>query len=543
MAAGSEQLPPPWIAKGVVVNVRDALNGKLHVATIKSDPYIKDDVYMVKIKWFSCHTETVECSRCISPLAADDSSNEPHRTRHRSKRRPPVIVTTSGTDGTATGTLTSSSTTTSEDTDDTLLPMQEVEMPESLSTTTLDGMDVDNGSIGDALSDQGDNNEEQEQSENSTHTEQMPAVGDSNEVGVDESQGDEEELLDSNKSSFSWIHERTMMRVLGGNKEYYFAEALSEPYHNGESLVVNIKWKDALYKQFVDCRVCLPVDFSTDKDEPRFKRRRHAVTKKGQAIDTKEIVPQDEHAKSTKVKKRDGPSFTRRKLNQESNMHGEGRAFLNEDNEAVLSDFSERELVKRSLLAGLPGSYSPEQIDSALDAVGAPFGQNEIMAYLRSIVPKTTTVWWKEPKHFRVEIGMAIRRIHQDNKKPVFGTVVEKVQEKVENNELELVQVWKVVYPDGDCEELEEKQLRRYRYPAPIRPPCLGRDLHCLELFGGTSACGFFLSVFYCLKLKLTLCPIWIVLQGRVWCQNSFGNTNGRSNRLTAIRIQTQPTL
>lgn len=62
---------------------------------------------------------------------------------------------------------------------------------------------------------------------------------------------------------------------------------------------------------------------------------------------------------------------------------------------------------------------------------------------------------------------------------------VEMVDEEVENEAGEVVPHWKVTYPDDDCEEMDESQIRRYRYPQPCIPPALGRQYQCLELFGG----------------------------------------------------------
>jgi len=40
--------------------------------------------------------------------------------------------------------------------------------------------------------------------------------------------------------------------------------------------------------------------------------------------------------------------------------------------------------------------------------------------------------------------------------------------------------------PDGDHEEMEENEFGRYPYPNPALPYCLGRELQCVKLFGGT---------------------------------------------------------
>ena len=60
-----------------------------------------------------------------------------------------------------------------------------------------------------------------------------------------------------------------------------------------------------------------------------------------------------------------------------------------------------------------------------------------------------------------------------------------KVDELVLNKDLKLVQVWEVDYGDGDNEELEEKELRRYRFPHPILPIPLGASFNvsnCTEV-------------------------------------------------------------
>lgn len=384
--------PPLWIVEGVVAYVKDAKNGRLHVATIKSDPFIENGKYCVKIKWDSGRgLVSVDCSLCDSPLVDDYSV--------KSNATPRSSV---------------------------------VESSAMMNQTQRVARN---------------NYRENDASDDISETAEAP-------------------------SPALWIRKGDVIMALGGKKETYSAKVLSDPYRDGSSCKVCIKWIDARYTQVVDCRDCLPLELVVNGDDeegaPRAKRFRRTNKTEGNA-----------HAIPTHTKKSIATY-------DDSNENGEDRAFLNAvtrtDDVCVMS---ERELVKKSLVAGLPGNHSPEIIEKALDFVGPPYGQNDIMEYLNSAVPMTNAVWWEEPNHFSVEIGMTVRRIHEANKKPAFGTVMEKVKDKVENAEQELVQVWRVSYPDGDSEELEEWQLRLYRYPGPILPPCLGRKFNCLELFAG----------------------------------------------------------
>jgi hypothetical protein len=65
------------------------------------------------------------------------------------------------------------------------------------------------------------------------------------------------------------------------------------------------------------------------------------------------------------------------------------------------------------------------------------------------------------------------------------------------NNEGKAVWVWRVEYPeDEDMEDMEEKELLKYKYPRRVSPPCLGRSLQMLELFSGT----YDVPIFHCLE-------------------------------------------
>jgi hypothetical protein len=484
------------------------------------------------IKWLSSgKEEQVECSRCISSLV-DLTEDEPTNPPTRQLQSSPSIVKTEQTTvevtPTRTDTASESDESTSDDDDDEesdeeesdddgddddILVCSKEEMPVeeeiapppfqrivSVSTTTSEGV----ASVDTTLVMDGDEESDGNKASNLA----------SSESNSEEDNQDFEAKTENTEESStppSWIRKGLVMDVVSGNKdEPYKATALSDPFHNGTSFVVRIKWAVQCTKQVVDCSKCRQsIDLTTEGgDGPRKKRQRRAAAATATALFNTERIHPDTHGQK-RVKSLERKALAAR----EADANGMGRAFAlsaysihsfsvgsNENEQLLLSDDddgekkkpavdaleNERELLRRSLSESMPSKkYSPELMETSLDAVGAPYSANAVMVNMRLGEEKTNAPWWDPPKNFKVEIGMKVRKIFESNKKPMIGTVVSKVDELVENKDLELVEAWMVDYGDDDPEELEEKELRRYRYPHPILPDSLGREFQCLELFGG----------------------------------------------------------
>jgi len=332
-------------------------------------------------------------------------------------------------------------------------------------------------------------------------SESREAHDDDYDIGGAEVQ-ENEETTESISDPPSWIRKDIEMKVLCGDKPFE-ARALSDPFRKGSSFVVRVRWLYAAYNENVDCSRCRKcAEPMEDGDGSRKKRHYRVKAKEDVRYKKVKIHP---HSRSRRAK--NGVVCVEH-LDRESNMNGEGRAFAaatsdntsysvvsdgpeqllggDETSEKELPSVDRRDELKRSLLASLPQTcWSPALIDAALDMVGPPYSQNAVVAYIESMGKSSNVAYWDEPKNFTVEIGMKVRCIFQANRKPMIGTVVEKVDELVLNDSLELVQVWKVDFGGGFRVEMEEEELRWYRYPQPILPPCLGRQFQCLELFGG----------------------------------------------------------
>lgn len=121
-------------------------------------------------------------------------------------------------------------------------------------------------------------------------------------------------------------------------------------------------------------------------------------------------------------------------------------------------------------------SYSTKEVEAALHEIGPPYTKLQTAAL--EIQRKRS----KQNSLFDVEIGMVIRRPFLG--KEYEGVVLYKVEEETRKNGV-VVDVWHVVYSDGDQEDLDYDELLRFRCPRPEMPECLGRPMQGLELFCG----------------------------------------------------------
>ena len=250
MMANALPPPPLWIVKDVVAYVKDANNGRLHVATIKSNPFIENGMYRVKIKWDSGRDiVSVDCSLCDSPLV-DESSFQDHCTRHRLTRRPSVVKSHASLAFTPSNSTIVNQTQSdagndykeNDAEDDILDETAETESPghSKVSVDVDQNSDEETGSMNDNGRTIDDPNENEGVMEDG---QDYPSLG-----------------VDDSPDDVLWIHKGDVIFALGGKKEYYSAKVVSDPYREGASYKVCIKWMDARYKQVVDCRDCLPLE-------------------------------------------------------------------------------------------------------------------------------------------------------------------------------------------------------------------------------------------------------------------------------------------
>lgn len=127
-------------------------------------------------------------------------------------------------------------------------------------------------------------------------------------------------------------------------------------------------------------------------------------------------------------------------------------------------------------------SFSNEEVDHALEQIGPPYTmlQTAVMAMQRRQNEGKTK---EQLELFDVEIGMTVKKPFHG--KLFEGVVLYEVQELVIKHG-EYVKVWKVVYEDGDQEELEFDELLRHRWPPLEVSQCRGRAMQALELFCGS---------------------------------------------------------
>jgi hypothetical protein len=159
--------------------------------------------------------------------------------------------------------------------------------------------------------------------------------------------------------------------------------------------------------------------------------------------------------------------------------------------------------------------HGQDEVEEALHAVGAPWGVQAACNHIQKMKKKRRT----DPG--QVKLGMKVRKVCAERIRldlfvlhvhinicssspflsgcPVvvqlfsgayYNGVVSRDAEWMDDKR---VWSWKVIYEDGDEEDMEFHELHEYSEDRPTRalPPCLGRKLNCLELFSGKSFCRY----------------------------------------------------
>jgi len=144
-----------------------------------------------------------------------------------------------------------------------------------------------------------------------------------------------------------------------------------------------------------------------------------------------------------------------------------------------------REKAKRYLQM-MPGKFPPGTLDAALDAVGRPWGLQNVVERLQKILAekeKRKLLEKEDPdsqsdepletertdeESFCVTIGMEIRKTFENIL--YAGNVKYEVKDEVVRDG-KAVKVWRVQYTDGDGEDLEKHELYLYRFPKPESEP------------------------------------------------------------------------
>lgn len=145
--------------------------------------------------------------------------------------------------------------------------------------------------------------------------------------------------------------------------------------------------------------------------------------------------------------------------------------------------------------------YSPKEVEAALHAIGPPYTNLQTAALQIQRQRRLN----QNSSVFEVEIGMTFRKPFDGTE--YEGVVLSKVNEKVKKGDGRAVNVWKVVYSDGDEEELDYDELLRFRYPRPEVASCLGRPMQGLELFCGEYYVAHLsMIVAFVIDFEITLC-------------------------------------
>ena len=160
----------------------------------------------------------------------------------------------------------------------------------------------------------------------------------------------------------------------------------------------------------------------------------------------------------------------------------------NDDAEAAAEMY---ERAKAALLA-LP-SMTEDEVLTALDMVGPPYGMQEVTASVHGIRDDDKKNYATFPAArdlFRPEIGLRVRKLFDG--RSWYGRVTKDAEMLEEPSEIKgvparEVQMWEVTYDDdGDVEDMTWEELYRNRADRPIRSAsCRGRVLQSLELFSG----------------------------------------------------------
>jgi hypothetical protein len=127
------------------------------------------------------------------------------------------------------------------------------------------------------------------------------------------------------------------------------------------------------------------------------------------------------------------------------------------------------------------GSYTLEEIDSKLREIGPPYTKLQAVALAIQRDRKRNS---SEARLgvFQVDLGMIVRKPFDGTE--YEGMVVYKHKGETELNDgVSLGDTWRVVYEDGDEEDLQYDELLRFRHPKPEFSRCRGRAMQCLELF------------------------------------------------------------
>jgi len=431
--------PPAWIRNDIPIKVVDGNKSIEYVANTRSEPFLCDSVWYVTIKYaLSCEQRDVECSRCIEMNLEGRSLRRraPQDKKPESKKQK-IKVESKCNFKKAPGSRVERVEEIPASVVD--LTGSENEEERSLASFSLSGVDDFDVPVSAANEDM-----------TSLSVARMPPPG--------EYDGDDDEENDSLIDSFHPVTPSPRKKARFGSA-YPVSDELVDTDESDDNNDMNKKpaARDLLVEEAI--QLVERIEDTDEGSDMNKKLAAHDLLEEGdESISTGESDEEEsdedaawENTQQQQAKKR----------------------------EKCKKQFEAAKMALSNL------SYSTEEVENVLRDIGPPYTSLQTAA-LKIQQKQNKGASEDQLELFEVQIGMIIR-------KPFDGTIYEgvvlcEVEEEVKKAGV-TVKVWRVVFEDGDEEDLEYDELLRFRDPLPDISKCRGRAMQCLELFCVRPSC------------------------------------------------------
>jgi hypothetical protein len=237
-------------------------------------------------------------------------------------------------------------------------------------------------------------------------------------------------------------------------------------------------------KKFTSATIVSDELADSDEDMNKKPSARNFSKEDSEESDTECGDDDVEEDRKTKKRAKSKKQFRARNFSKEENEENDteyGDDDIEDDRRTKKREKSKKQFraAKKALINF--GSYTLEEIDSKLREIGPPYTKLQAVALAIQRDRKRNS---SEARLgvFQVDLGMIVRKPFDGTE--YEGMVVYKHKGETELNDgVSLGDTWRVVYEDGDEEDLQYDELLRFRHPKPEFSRCRGRAMQCLELF------------------------------------------------------------